>query len=113
MSRFPEVAIFLCCGIERKRLSRCLSFTIPAGDLATGTDTLTAIYNGDASNSTYGIATGTATVIVTTSSSTTTFVVNSPIPVVSPTTIAPAHFHCNHHREFRQRLCGNRDPDAC
>jgi hypothetical protein len=65
------------------------TFTIPAGDLATGTDTLTAIYNGDASNSTYGIATGTATVIVTTSSSTTTFVVNSPIPVVSPTTIAP------------------------
>jgi hypothetical protein len=41
------------------------TFTIPAGSLAAGSDTLTAIYNADASNSTYGIATGTASVTVT------------------------------------------------
>jgi hypothetical protein len=48
------------------------TFTIPAGDLSTGTDTLTAIYNGDGSNTTYGIATGSATVTVTSSTGSTT-----------------------------------------
>jgi subtilase family serine protease len=61
------------------------TFTIPAGGLATGSDTLTAIYNGDAANSTYGIATGTATVTVTGSSSSATFSLSA----TTPSSIAP------------------------
>jgi hypothetical protein len=49
------------------------TFTIPAGDLSVGSNTITAIYNGDASNTTYGIATGTATVTGTSTTSTGSF----------------------------------------
>jgi subtilase family serine protease len=63
------------------------TFTVPAGSLAVGSDTLAVTYGG---NSTYAAATSnSAKVTVTGTSSTTTFVVNSPIPSVSPTTIAP------------------------
>jgi hypothetical protein len=40
------------------------TLTIPAGKLAFGTDTITAIYNGDAQDTTYSVGTGTATVNV-------------------------------------------------
>jgi hypothetical protein len=40
------------------------TITIPAGKLAFGTDTITAIYNGDAADTTYSVGTGTATVNV-------------------------------------------------
>ncbi len=41
------------------------SFTIPAGALKAGTDILTVVYNGDTTDTTYSVATGTATVTVT------------------------------------------------
>jgi subtilase family serine protease len=56
------------------------TFTIPAGNLAPGSDTLTAIYNGDAANSTYGITTGTATVTVTGNSSSATYSLSATTP---------------------------------
>jgi len=64
------------------------TITVPAGDLAVGTDTLTVTYSGD---STYATKTNNSTTVTVTSGTTsaTTFVVNSPIPSVSPTTIAP------------------------
>jgi hypothetical protein len=40
------------------------TFTIPAGSLKAGTDTLTVIYNGDTTDGTYSVGTGTATVTV-------------------------------------------------
>ncbi len=58
--------------------SATYSFTIPAGDLSVGTDTITAIYNGDSSDATYGIATGTATETVTSSVSEATFTMTPP-----------------------------------
>jgi len=62
------------------------SFTIPAGDLSVGSDTITAIYNGSATDTTYGIATGTAAVTVTSSSSgSDTYT----LAVTTPATIAP------------------------
>jgi hypothetical protein len=58
-------------------------FTIPAGTLNSGQDTLTATYSGDGS---YGSGSGTATVTVTES----TFTLNQPAPVISPAaSIAP------------------------
>jgi hypothetical protein len=58
-------------------------FTIPAGTLNSGQDTLTASYSGDGS---YASGSGTATVTVTES----TFTLNQPAPVISPaTSIAP------------------------
>jgi subtilase family serine protease len=63
------------------------TFTVPAGSLTVGSDTLAVTYGG---SSTYAAATSnSAKVTVTGTSSSTTFVVNSPIPAVSPTTIAP------------------------
>jgi len=64
------------------------TITVPAGDLAVGTDTLTVTYSGD---STYATKTNNSTTVTVTSGTTsaTTFVVNIPIPSVSPTTIAP------------------------
>jgi hypothetical protein len=41
------------------------TLTIPAGKLAFGTDTITAVYNGDAADTTYSVGTGSATVNVT------------------------------------------------
>jgi hypothetical protein len=41
------------------------SFTIPAGALNAGTDILTVVYNGDTTDTTYSVATGTASVTVT------------------------------------------------
>jgi trimeric autotransporter adhesin len=40
------------------------TFTIPAGKLKAGTDTLTVIYNGDTVDTTYSVGTGTASVTV-------------------------------------------------
>jgi hypothetical protein len=63
------------------------TFTVPAGSLAVGVDTLTVTYGG---SSTYAAATSnSANVTVTGSTSTATFALNNPLPVVSPTTIAP------------------------
>jgi len=63
------------------------TFTVPAGSLTVGTDTLAVTYGG---SSTYAAATSnSAKVTVTGTTSTPTFVVNNPLPVVSPTTIAP------------------------
>jgi subtilase family serine protease len=63
------------------------TFTVPAGSLAVGTDTLAVTYSG---NSTYAAATSnSAKVTVTGTSSSSTFVLNNPLPAVSPTTIAP------------------------
>jgi len=62
------------------------SFTIPAGDLSVGSDTITAIYNGSATDTTYGIATGTAAVTVTSASSgSDTYT----LAVTTPAAIAP------------------------
>ena len=63
------------------------TFTVPAGSLAVGSDTLAVTYGG---SSTYAAATSnSAKVTVTGTSSSTTFAVNSPLPQVSATTIAP------------------------
>jgi subtilase family serine protease len=63
------------------------TFTVPAGSLAVGSDTLAVTYGG---STTYAAATSnSAKVTVTGTSSSATFAVNSPIPSVSPTTIAP------------------------
>ena len=70
------------------------SFTIAAGSLAVGTDTLTAIYNGDATNMTYGIAQGTATVTVTAptfSLSATNVTVTAGTPGTSTVTVTPGN----------------------
>jgi subtilase family serine protease len=61
--------------------------TIPAGALAVGADTLVVTYSGD---TTYATTMNNSTIVtVTGTSSSATFVLNNPIPVVSPTTIAP------------------------
>ena len=63
------------------------TFTVPAGSLAVGSDTLAVTYGG---SSTYSAATSnSAKVTVTGTSSSATFVLTPPPPVVSPTTIAP------------------------
>ncbi len=46
-------------------VSGSATFTIPAGALKAGTDTLTVIYNGDTTDTTYSVGTGTASVTVT------------------------------------------------
>jgi subtilase family serine protease len=61
------------------------TFTILAGGLSSGTDTLTAIYNGDASDKNYGIATGTATATVSGGVSGATYT----LAATTPAAIAP------------------------
>jgi subtilase family serine protease len=67
--------------------SATYDFTVPAGDLSAGTDTITAIYNGDASDATYGIMTGTATETVTSSVPGATFTLAP--PATTPAIFSP------------------------
>ena len=60
------------------------TFTVPANSLSAGSDTLNVAYSG---NGIYSSASGTA--VVTVLGTGATFTLNQPLPVVTPSTIAP------------------------
>jgi hypothetical protein len=68
------------------------TITIPAGKLAFGTDTITAVYNGDGADTTYSVGTGSATVNVTgfkLSATPLTLAAGAPTGNVSTITVTP------------------------
>jgi len=60
------------------------TLTIPAGALKAGTDTLTVLYNGDTTDGTYSVGTGTASVTVSKVSSSLTITAPSSNPSTAP-----------------------------
>lgn len=80
----PQPAIALVPTVPPSSYTQTATFTIPAGKLAAGTDTLTVLYNGDTTDTTYSVGTGTASVTVNKVASSLTVTAPSSNPATAP-----------------------------